>query len=132
MSVRTLPLRVPPLPGEALDSWLEAVAARHNARMGDLLHHVGIDERTRRWLVQLHQRELHSISTATGVAPDVVDANDSATVLNNRGRNRPDQSPAVVAVPTEPLAFLPAVPGRQRRALATCMAIAMVIRLHHP
>ena len=74
MSVRTLPLRVTPLPGEALDSWLEAVAARHHARMGDLLHHVGISDRTRRWLVQLHQHELHSISTATGVTPDVVNA----------------------------------------------------------
>ena len=74
MSIRTLPLRVAPLPGEALDSWLEAVAARHHARMGDLLHHVGINDRTRRWLVQLHQHELHGISAATGVAPDVVSA----------------------------------------------------------
>ena len=32
---RTLPLRVTPAPGEALDSWLEAVAVRHEALPGE-------------------------------------------------------------------------------------------------
>jgi hypothetical protein len=39
---RTLPLRVPPQPGEALDSWLEALAARHRAPFGDLIQALGL------------------------------------------------------------------------------------------
>ena len=34
---RTLPLRVPPVPGEALDSWLEALARRHQVTVGTLV-----------------------------------------------------------------------------------------------
>ncbi len=37
MGLRTLPIRVAPLPGEALESWLAAVAQRLNASWGDLL-----------------------------------------------------------------------------------------------
>ena len=40
--VRTLPIRVPPLPGEAIDSWLEAIAHRTDTTFVDLdtaLHH---------------------------------------------------------------------------------------------
>ena len=32
---RTLPLRVPIVAGEALDSWLEALARRHQVTVGD-------------------------------------------------------------------------------------------------
>lgn len=42
---RTLPLRVEPLPGEAIDSWLEAVARTHRATFGSVLDQCGIDVR---------------------------------------------------------------------------------------
>jgi TniQ len=38
---RTLPLRVPIVPGEALDSWLEALARRHQVRVGTLTAALG-------------------------------------------------------------------------------------------
>jgi DNA-binding transcriptional ArsR family regulator len=38
---RTLPLRVPILPGEALDSWLEALARRHQVTIGTLVTALG-------------------------------------------------------------------------------------------
>jgi DNA-binding transcriptional ArsR family regulator len=38
---RTLPLRVPPVPGEALDSWLEALARRHQVTVGTLIAALG-------------------------------------------------------------------------------------------
>ena len=42
--VRSLPIRVSP-PAEGLDSYLEAVAARHHAAWGDVLDAVGLDAR---------------------------------------------------------------------------------------
>ena len=38
---RTLPLRVPPVPGEAIDSWLEALARRHQVTVGTLVTALG-------------------------------------------------------------------------------------------
>ena len=38
---RTLPLRVPPVPGEAIDSWLEALARRHQVTVGTLTAALG-------------------------------------------------------------------------------------------
>ena len=34
---RTLPVRVTPIPGEALESWLAALATRMNATWGEIL-----------------------------------------------------------------------------------------------
>jgi hypothetical protein len=66
MSVRTLPMRVTPLPDEALDSWLETLAHKHQCRFGDLLHHMGI-ERRGRWIVMLRDPEIVSVAESTGV-----------------------------------------------------------------
>lgn len=41
-TARTLPLFVAPVPGEAFDSWLEAVAARHDAPFGEIVRRCGI------------------------------------------------------------------------------------------
>ena len=41
--VRAFPIRVPPHPGEGLDSYLEALAARHHAAWGDVLDAVGLE-----------------------------------------------------------------------------------------
>ena len=40
---RTLPIRIPPLPGEALDSWLEHLSSRLRTTHGDILAAVGLD-----------------------------------------------------------------------------------------
>jgi hypothetical protein len=41
-ALRTLPTRVTPLPGESIDSWLEAYAARLDGSVGDLLVAAGL------------------------------------------------------------------------------------------
>lgn len=40
-SPRTLPIRLTPLPGEALDSWLEALAERLHTNVFDLFRFAG-------------------------------------------------------------------------------------------
>jgi hypothetical protein len=42
-TVRTLPIRIAPIDGEAIDSWLEAIAHRTHTAFGDLLAAVGHD-----------------------------------------------------------------------------------------
>lgn len=41
-AARTLPLFVAPVAGEAFDSWLEAIAARHHAPFGEIVRRCGI------------------------------------------------------------------------------------------
>jgi len=68
---RTLPLRVTPAPGEALDSWLEAVAVRYDLTLGEITGAVGIAHSARpRWMIKLAHRELQSLSLTTGLSPD--------------------------------------------------------------
>lgn len=76
---RTLPLRLAPRPGEALDSWLETLAHRLQVPMGELLTAVGLARRSGRndraaevpprWITMLHPEEIHALATATGAAP---------------------------------------------------------------
>ncbi|MBU8826956.1 TniQ family protein [Mycolicibacterium goodii] len=74
--IRTLPVRLAPIPGEALDSWLEALAARSPAAWGDLLDTVGLrdpDGTGRpRHPVDTPSTDLESLSTATGVDTEVL------------------------------------------------------------
>ena len=77
--LRSLPLRVAPLPGEALDSWLEALAFRMGAPWGDLCEAVGLNDcaqhrgaLTNGWLAQLSTQQLAAIELATGVDRIVV------------------------------------------------------------
>lgn len=78
--VRALPIRVLPVPGEALDSWLEALAARYQSSWGDLLDAVGLGGsagtalglRLRRSLPATN--DLSTISQATGVSMPVLRA----------------------------------------------------------
>jgi hypothetical protein len=42
-AVRTLPIRLRPVAGEALDSWLEGLAHRTHSAFGDVLSAVGVD-----------------------------------------------------------------------------------------
>ncbi len=76
-AVRTLPIRVAPLPGEAIDSWLEAIAHRMQTAFDDLLKAVALqlpNNTVNRWVIQLAAAEAAAIGTVTGVAPSVVHA----------------------------------------------------------
>ncbi|MFJ6438458.1 TniQ family protein [Streptomyces sp. NPDC091416] len=77
---RSLPIRLPPLPGEALDSWLEAIAARLNCPFTDVLSALGLPTRDPvltasvlpRWTTLARQDELAAIAETTGVAEDTL------------------------------------------------------------
>ncbi|NKZ10771.1 hypothetical protein HGA11_07245 [Mycolicibacterium septicum DSM 44393] len=72
---RTLPLRIGPEPGEALDSWLEALAIRFNVPLGDICRQLGIPPRKGhrpRWLLWLSDDERRQIANATGMDPEGV------------------------------------------------------------
>ncbi|MDT9692015.1 TniQ family protein [Streptomyces sp. P9(2023)] len=81
---RTLPIRLPPLPGEALDSWLEATARRMDTALGDVLLHLGFPVRHRAgnqfrgiptdWTIFLDDRLAAAVAHATGTVPEAVTA----------------------------------------------------------
>jgi len=82
--VRAFPIRLPPLPGEALDSWLEALAHRMHAHLGDLLASAGTVCRrdrspelvngARDWTILLGPDEVAGIAAATGIPQPQVEA----------------------------------------------------------
>lgn len=77
--VRTFPIRLAPLPGEALDSWLEALAHRLNVRLGDVLGELGLATPFQHgvreiavptdWTIALREDEAARIAHATGTEP---------------------------------------------------------------
>lgn len=78
--VRTLPIRVDPLPEGSLDSWLEALARRRATAWGDTLSAVGLtdpigeatnDPRRRPCWLGLTSRHINRLGQATGIAPGV-------------------------------------------------------------
>ena len=76
---RTLPIRVPPLPGEALDSWLEHLGSRLRTTHGDILAAVGLDRPAVHAARAQHTTSLpagaaEAISAATGLAVEQVHA----------------------------------------------------------
>jgi hypothetical protein len=76
---RTLPIRVPPLPGEALDSWLEHLSSRLRTTHGDILAAVGLDRPAVHAARAQHTTSLpagaaEAISAATGVTDEQVHA----------------------------------------------------------
>jgi hypothetical protein len=78
-AVRTFPIRLAPLPGEALDSWLEALAHRLSVGLGDVLDDLelaapfqhGIREIAvpTDWTIALREEEAARIAHATGTDP---------------------------------------------------------------
>ncbi|MGW4371943.1 TniQ family protein [Nocardia takedensis] len=81
MSTRTFPIRVPPLPGEAIDSWLEALAARHHASWRDLLDAVGLAQprsTVSSWIARPTATETAALATATATACDTIAASTLA------------------------------------------------------
>ncbi len=67
---RSLPFRVDPVPGEAIDSWLEAIAFRADSAWGDLLDAVDIPAPAGLgyppWTIALSEAEVASLCAATG------------------------------------------------------------------
>lgn len=89
--MRTLPLRVQPVEGEALDSWLEALAARMQCAWGDLLDSVGLTAARGRsytagWLVAPNDQQLKSMSVVTGQSPSAINAMVLSRVAGRLGR----------------------------------------------
>jgi hypothetical protein len=75
-----IPVRLPPLPGEALDSWLEAYAHLLHVTVRDIFAFAGMDwdrvngdQRTGKpWLHQLDEPDLAALGAVTGVAPETL------------------------------------------------------------
>lgn len=75
---RRIPIHLAPIEGEALDSWLEALARRTHTSWGDLITAVGLGESpTTRWLppwvVDLTSVQREAIHQATGVGLDTIE-----------------------------------------------------------
>jgi hypothetical protein len=75
-----IPVRLPPLPGEALDSWLESYAHLLHVTVRDIFDFAGMDwdrvngdQRTGKpWLHQLDEPDLTALSAATRVSPETL------------------------------------------------------------
>ncbi|MCA2311678.1 TniQ family protein [Mycobacterium intracellulare subsp. chimaera] len=75
MSARTLPIRLAPTAGEALDSYLEMLASRSHTAWSDMLDAAGLAHSATRsgagihsWLVRLTAAQRDALSQATGVS----------------------------------------------------------------
>lgn len=77
-AVRTLPIRVAPIAGEALDSWVEAIAYRTNTMHADLLSAVGLkpskEMGTSTWMLRPAANEIESLSVATSLRSHVLES----------------------------------------------------------
>lgn len=92
-ALRTLPIRIAPAQGEALDSWLEAAAHRVQVPFGDLLGSIGLLNRTgarQGWPVDVPADTLARIGQVMSVPTDVLAAMTFAryrgTVLDTPAR----------------------------------------------
>ncbi|MCH6161476.1 TniQ family protein [Streptomyces marispadix] len=79
--LRTFPIRVAPLPGEALDSWFEALAHRLHVTLGELLPQLGLSPPKHsnkseefEWTVMLQSHEIERIARVSGLDPNTVTA----------------------------------------------------------
>jgi hypothetical protein len=77
VNARRIPINVPPVEGEALDSWLEAIAHRTQTSWGDLLTAVGLgvppsNRSFMPWLVAASPEVCTSIHQATGLEMDAI------------------------------------------------------------
>jgi hypothetical protein len=111
---RTFPIRPAPLPGEALDSWLAALAHRLNIRLGDVLgdpgHAAPFKNGTREvavptdWTIALREEEAARIAYATGADPQQL----RDITLMRRVRDRPagQQMPSRPGRPPPPKALI--------------------------
>ena len=103
--VRTLPIRVAPIDGEALDSWLEAIAARTHTAFGDVLSAVTLTRTrydgvgTNAWTVRLKPDQSAAISEATGVSEATIHTMTLAHYADRALRIKPDTGTVSRAFP---------------------------------
>ncbi|MEZ0094977.1 TniQ family protein [Streptacidiphilus sp. EB129] len=74
--LRTLPIRVSPVPGEALDSWLEMTGHQLHTPLKELLRRLGLGPQPNRywhlrnWAVQITPEEAASVAATCGTSAD--------------------------------------------------------------
>lgn len=95
---RTLPFRVDPVEGEALDSWLEAIAFRHDVPFGATLRRCGIHPQALRdgWMIRPQRGDFARLAYITNVEPSVLHdmtlaryAGVAVNLVRGGGRPRP-------------------------------------------
>lgn len=91
VGVRSLPLRVEPITGEALDSWMEAIAARYETPFAHLLALCGVPVRApvSTWIAALTGEQIDRIAAVSGVEPQIVAAMTFASHLRRYGELAP-------------------------------------------
>ena len=77
LAVRTLPIHLEPVDGEALDSWLEALCGQMGCTWGDFAEAVGLPPpprgiRTPSWLIRLTPTEARALHAATGTSIQIL------------------------------------------------------------
>jgi len=95
VALRTLPIRIRPLPGESLDSWLETIAERMDTAWGDLVEGIGLasrHEQRRRDYVAAALRGLSvsqfvAVSHSTGVDAEVLQSMTFSALLGQAPRS---------------------------------------------
>ena len=71
-AIRTLPLYLDPVPGEALDSWLAAIAHRSHTAWADMLTATGLETAGTAvargsWLLEIEGHRLEELAAAVGI-----------------------------------------------------------------
>ncbi|MET0996189.1 MAG: TniQ family protein [Mycobacterium sp.] len=71
-AIRTLPLYLDPVPGEALDSWLAAIAHRSHTAWADMLTAAGLETAGTAvargsWLLEIEGHRLEELAAAVGI-----------------------------------------------------------------
>lgn len=100
VTVRTLPIRVDPVAGESIQSWLRMLAHRNEVTWSQIVRAVGLHQRrgdgTRTpWAQRLHPHEVTAVAHATAVEPAVLHAMtlavfDGIGISTGRRPTRPD------------------------------------------
>jgi hypothetical protein len=141
--VAAIPIRLPPLPGEALDSWLETYAHLLHVAVRDIFALAGVDwgrltsddERQHKlWLYQLDEPGLAALSTVTGI-PAAALADMTLARYEGTGLAAVTAAPgmprdAALVAAADRLPVLPALRGRQRRPVDAHLADPVEFRLH--
>jgi hypothetical protein len=121
-----LPIVLPPLPGEALDSWIEAYACRLRTSSTGLLRFLSLPGIAAKHLVfRLEEADLKALARLTDADASELDRmtavrraiRPAAAAPAERGRDGPH-----LASPRAPQPLLPPLPRQQRGPLATGLA----------
>ena len=137
-AVRTLPIRLTPVAGEALDSWLEGLARRTHSAFGDVLSAVGLDPHRGKgsssWIVKLTDEEAERIGLATGVEVEVLESMTLAH-YSERGLRIKDgtfgaESGLSLGACTCGSRFCPSCLKDNRGKMAVVVAARLGIRVH--